>query len=400
MIWESELRRYIYSLVPVFILILSGCSSKQGLEAVPTPLTAIDSEFTTVKNWSHHLSLTADKAHGYYQQVVIAEGSAYISDDKGVVHALSVKSGRSQWQNKTDLLLSSGLAYGEGLVLVGSYDGDVMAIAAADGQTRWRSRVSSEVLAPPTISDGVVIVRSIDGKLAALDIADGHRLWSYQVQVPTLSLHGNSTALVYQDRVIIGLDDGRLAALDLRDGRVLWEATVAVPQGRSELQRLVDVDANPVQFDGIIYAAAFQGRVVAVDMQSGRLIWARDLSVYRGLAVDNDSLYVVDDQDGVWALSRRNGATLWKQEGLLARSLTAPILKGDYVIVADLEGNVHWLRRQDGGFVARADIGEMPITVLKQDDSGALYSVALDGYITKINIGKRREKTPVMSDEL
>lgn len=390
MTWGPELRFSYYVLIPVVLLLLVGCSSKQGLEVVPTPLTVINRAFTAGQAWSYRLPLSADRFNGAGQHVVIADGNLYISDDRGVVHALSIDKGRSQWQYETGLSLSSGVSYAQGLILVGSNDGDVMAIAAADGQLRWRSRVSSEVLAPPTVSDGIVVVHTIDGQVAALDVADGRRLWTYQVQVPTLSLHGISAPVIYQGRVIVGLADGRVIALNLRDGALLWEITVAIPHGRSELERLVDIDANLVQFDEVLYAAAYQGRVVAVDMRSGRQLWARDMSVYRGLAVDADSLYVVDDQDGVWALSRHNGATLWKQEGLIARGLTAPLLQGDYVIFGDLEGYVHWLKRQDGGFAARASVGDKPVIALQHDGSGALYSVAQDGRLTKLLAGKGR----------
>jgi len=389
MIWGSELRHTRYILVILTVLLLqAGCSSKQSFEPVPTPLTAIDAAFKPGKDWDYRLSLHTDKAQGYSRQAVITPDKVFISDDKGVVHALDGERGRRLWQSATGLQLSSGLAYGPGkdqpVVLVGSHDGDVVAIAAADGQQQWRTRVSSDVLAPPVISDGVAIVHSIDGKLVALDVSDGQQLWSYQVQVPTLSLHGISAPLVYQERVIVGQADGRVVALSLNDGQVVWETTVAVPQGRSELERLVDVDANLAQHDGVIYAAAYQGRVVAIELRSGRLLWARDLSVYRGLVVDDNAVYVIDDADGVWALSRHNGATLWKQEALLARSLTAPVLEDDAVVIADGEGYVHWLKRQNGGFVARIRVGQKPVSVLQRGDDNALYAVAEDGRLTKL----------------
>jgi len=387
MTWGPELQRTIYWLLPI-LLLLAACSSKQHPEVVPTPLATIDAGFTATKSWSYHLSLADDKAYGSAQQIVIAAGNVYVSDSKGVVYAVDAGQGKEQWKTETALSLASGVSSGQGLVLVGSHDGDVLAMDGADGQVRWQSRVSSEVLAPPVISEGVAIIRSIDGKLTALDVVDGRRLWSYQAKVPTLSLHGISAPLIYQGRVVAGLADGRVVALALEDGRVMWETAIAVPQGRSELERLVDVDANPVQFDGVLYAAAYQGRVVAIDMRSGRLLWARELSVYRGLAVDEKALYVVDHEDGLWALSRRNGATLWKQEGLLARSLTAPLLDGDHVITADVEGYVHWLKRQDGGFVGRSRIANMAVTVLQKDDNGALYAVAQDGRMMRLLVGQ------------
>lgn len=389
MIWAFKLSFDRSLLLLLALVALAGCSSKQSLMPVPTPLLAIEAVFTSTPAWRSRVKLADDKAHGLAQHAAITAASIYISDGEGVVHSLSVTQGQPQWQVMTGLSLSSGIGFGkmavdQGLVLVASHDGDVLAIGADDGQIRWRSQVSSEVLTAPVISDGVVIVRSIDGKLVVLDITDGRRLWSYQVQPPSLSLHGISAPLVYQGRIIIGQGDGRVVALAQEDGRVLWQTTVAVAQGRSELERLVDVDANMAQLGHVLYAAAFQGRVVAIDMRTGRLLWARDLSVYRGLAVDEDALYVVDDEDALWALSRRNGATLWKQKGLMARGLTAPLRVDEHVVVADSKGYVHWLSRRDGGFVARTAVAKKAITVLQKDDDDALYTVSLDGWLTKL----------------
>ena len=392
MIWGPDLQRIIYGVLPV-LLLLTACSSKQHIELVPTPLVAVNTAYVAQKAWKYSLSLDGDKAHGHAQEAIVTGDSVYIGDSKGVVHGVDATQGSERWRNETGLSLSSGVSFAaeQGLVLAGSHDGDVIAIDAADGQTRWHSHVSSEVLAPPVVSDGVVVIHSIDGKLSALDINDGRQLWSHQVMVPTLSLHGISVPLIYQGLVVAGLADGRVVALALKDGRVIWETVVAVPQGRSELERLVDVDANPVQFDGVLYAAAYQGRVAAIDMRSGRLIWARDLSVFSGLAVDNKALYIVDDKDALWALSRNNGATLWKQEALLARSLTAPLLTGGQIIVADVEGYVHWLNPRDGSFFARARIAKKEISVLQKDDADALYAVSQDGRMTKLVLEPRPE---------
>jgi len=384
MIWGTELRRYLVVLVAAAGLLLAGCSSKQRLEPVPTPLQAIASAFSAKPVWKYRLPLATGRLHGFSQQFAVADDHVFVTDDTGKVDTLSLDRGRRQWRYETGLTLSSGVSAGQGLVLAGGSNGEVVAIGADDGELRWQGNVSSEVLAPPVVNDDVVVVHSIDGRLTALSADDGRYLWSYQAQVPTLSLHGLSAPLFYQGRVVVGLADGRVVALNQRDGEVLWETTVAVPHGRSELERLVDIDADLVQFDGVLYAGAYQGRVIAVDMRTGLLLWAREMSVYRGLAVDDDAVYVVDDQDGIWALSRRNGDTLWKQEGLLIRSVTAPLLVDGSVAVGDVDGYLHWLKREDGGFVARARVGQKPVIVLQKDSDDALYVVTEDGHMTKL----------------
>ena len=390
MIWGAELRHYLLVLLAAVCLLQSACSSKTRPETIPTPLQKISSAFDTKTEWKYRLPLKTGLLRGFSRRLVITDGRVYVSNDKGEIDALSPDKGRREWRNETGLMLSSGLAFGQGLVLAGGSNGEVIAIGADDGHLRWQGHVSSEVLAPPAVSDDAVVVHTIDGKLTALSIMDGRMLWTYQAQVPTLSLHGLGTPLLYQGNVIAGLADGRVVALNLNNGEQAWETTVAVPHGRSELERLVDIDADLVQYGGVLYAGAYQGRVVAVDMTSGRLLWARDMSIYRGLAVDDNGVYVVDDADGVWCLSRRNGATLWKQDGLLARAVTAPLLLGDSLVVGDVEGYIHWLKRDDGGFVARTRVAEEAVVGVQKDSDDALYVVTKNGYITKLKTAAKK----------
>jgi len=385
MIWGPELSRFIVYMS--LLLGLTACGSHKSVLEKPTPLTALDTPGVTIdKRWMHQIALIDPNPLGLAHLSVPSAGSVFISDANGRVEALSMDRGRTLWKYNSALRLSGGLTFADGLLVIGGDDGDVLALTADNGQLRWRSRVSSEVLSPPVINEGVVIVRSVDGRLVALDAASGQRLWSYQFAVPSLSLHGLSRPLVDSGRVFAGFADGRLVALDLHDGHELWQLTVTVPQGRSELERLVDVDANLVQKDGVIYAAAYRGRVVAVDMRSGHLLWTRDMSVYRGLAVDDMALYLVDDEDGVWAVSRRNGATLWKQEGLIRRSLTAPMLVDGQLVVGDMDGYLHWLNTGDGSFSARTRLGDNAISLLEMDDQGAMYVVSATGHLTRLRI--------------
>jgi outer membrane protein assembly factor BamB len=369
----------------VLLSLLTACSSHKSAVKEPTPLASLaDNGVVIDKRWTYRFPVTGHELSGFAHQPVFSVDTVYISDDKGWIQAISIAQGRLVWRfDSGGLALSSGLALAADNLVVGSSDGNVLALSAQSGQLRWQAQMSSEILTPPVIRNGIVIVRSIDGRLAAFDSSSGERLWSYQLPVPTLSLHGMSTPLVDDERVYVGFADGRLVALDLHDGQVEWQLAVAVAQGRSELERLIDVDANLVEKDGVIYAAAYRGRLVAVEMTSGRLLWARDLSVYRGLAVDDQAVYLVDEEDGVWAVSRRNGATLWKQEGLLHRSLTAPILLDGQLVVGDIEGYLHWLGVKDGSFAGRTRLGNKRITLLQQDAEAALYAVVTDGRLTR-----------------
>ncbi len=288
---------------------------------------------------------------------VIDGDSVYTAGHEGLVTAVALASGKQRWEKDTDLPISGGPGVGSGLVVVGTNDGDVVALAEDNGKALWRARVSSEVLAAPRISDDVVIIRTGDGRITALNAADGKRLWFYDSPVPALSLRGVSAPVIAQGLIVAGFDNGKLMALELKTGRLAWSTTVAVPHGRSDLDRMVDIDSEPLIIDDEVYVATYQGRVASVSLLNGRLRWARDISSDAGVGIDDERLYVSDDEGNVWALERLTGTSIWKQEKLLRRRLSAPTPLAGLVAVGDFEGYVHWLRASDGQFVARTRVG-------------------------------------------
>lgn len=230
----------------------------------------------------------------------------------------------------------------------------MVALSAADGKQIWRSEVSSEVIARPAVANGTVVVRTNDGKLFALEASSGLRRWVYDRSVPPLTLRGNSAPVIASDLVIAGSDNGRLTALQLTNGTVFWETAISHPSGKTELERMIDIDADPVVVGDVVYAVTYQGRLAAVQIGSGRILWARDMSSYTGMAVDDYRIYLSDSEGQVLALNRRNGATLWRQDKLLRRSTTRPQLDGPYLVVADYDGYLHWLSRESGKLAGRA----------------------------------------------
>jgi outer membrane protein assembly factor BamB len=269
-------------------------------------------------------------------------------------------------------------------VLVGALDGEVIAISAEDGRALWRSGVSSEVLAPPAGDGDTVVVRTGDGRLYGLAVADGQRHWTFDRAVPTLSLRGVSQPVVAEGRVYAGLDTGKLVALELDSGRVLWEEAVSTPGGRSELERLVDLDADPVLADGVLYAVSYGGQVVALDAATGKLKWRQDLASYSGLAVTDNRVFASDREGRLWALDRDNGAVLWQQDGLKHRRLTRPVAHGGLVAVGDFEGYVHWLSPEDGSLRGRLKTGRSALVAPPLVSGDRLYVLGREGDITAV----------------
>ena len=343
--------------IVVALALLSGCSwfgDKDNAEP-PAELTAFDEQVKLKRIWSRDTGSGTDEQ--FVQLVPFVAGErVFVADRSGAVRAYTLDKGEQLWHAKTKVAISAGPGGGDDLMVVGSSDADLIALDAETGEERWRTSVSSEVLSVPLIYRGIVVVQTVDGYLAGLDASSGERLWVQGRTVPVLTLRGTSTALVEDGAVIAGFANGKITALDIRSGAPLWEAVVAVPSGRSELQRMVDVDANPVVRDGVLYVVSFQGQMAAVGLQNGRLLWNRDMSAYAGIAVDSGQVYVADENSEVWALDRDSGASLWKQSALRRRALTGPMVAGGYVAAGDFAGYVHLLARLDGSIVGRVKV--------------------------------------------
>lgn len=340
---------------------LSGCTtvgswfSKEEIVNPPTELVDIEEEIEVDELWSRRVGAGVSE-HYLKLRPLVESGRVFAAGSKGRVVAYEALSGDEIWRAETEISISGGPGGGDGLVLVGSSDGDVVALSAETGEGKWRTRVSSEVLAPPVAANGVVVTRTADGKLFGLSVSDGSRLWVYDRTVPVLTLRGTSMPVLVSGAAVSGFDSGQLVAVSLENGQALWESRIATPRGRSELERLVDIDADPLVADGVVYAVTYQGRIAALDLFSGNIIWQRDMSSYAGLGVQNEILYVTDTDSFVWALDRRNSASLWRQDNLKHRQLTAPLGIGRYVVVGDFEGYVHWLSRDDGRVLARSRV--------------------------------------------
>ena len=310
----------------------------------------------------------------------------YAATRDGRVRAFDARTGESVWDTETDSPLSGGPGVGDGLVLLGTSDGEVIALGEDDGEIKWRARVSSEVLSSPGSRGGVSVARTIDGKLFGLSADDGTRLWVYDRTTPVLTLRGTSSPALAEGTAIAGFDNGQVVAIALSNGQPLWEARVAVPRGRTELERMVDIDADPVIEDKAVYAVTYQGQVAALELFSGEVIWRRDMSSHAGLGVGPENIYVTDDASHVWALNRANSASMWRQAKLEARHVSPPAVFGQFVVVGDLEGYVHWLRREDGQFVARVRIDSDSIVAAPVATSFAVYVYGSGGELAALQV--------------
>jgi len=372
------------------LLLLGGCAwlGDKDNAVPPARLEDIEATVSFSKIWSH------DTGKGTDQQRLklvpaVSGGRVYVADRSGVVEALEADNGRRVWKTKTHALLSAGPGLGEQTVLVGSSDGELIALDAGNGRERWRTGISSEVLAIPRVHLGVVIVQTVDGNLAGYDIDSGNRLWIFDRTVPILTLRGTSSPLIIDDVVMAGFASGKLFALDVQTGRQLWEASVAIPRGRSELERLVDIDADVVMQDGVLYVASYQGQLAAVSLSDGSVLWSRELSAYAGLAVDSQQVYVTDATGQVWALASDTGRSMWKQDKLLHRAVTGPVRFGDYIVVGDYAGYLHLLAVSDGHIAGRVRVDRAGIQNAPVVQGQRLYVLGAGGKLVAYELKER-----------
>ncbi len=356
---------------------LNGCSSSPSPLLPPNQLEPMQDRIKVKYMWSRKVG---DGVGDRYLKLppVISENKMYLLDHQGHLWCLSTKDGEPLWERDLAKQVESGPVLEEGYLFAGTSKGEVLAISPVDGNIIWESALSSEILSAPTSQQGIVVARTVDGKVYGLEAKTGKRLWVYERGVPVLTLRGTGRPLIADGVVYAGLDNGHLVALTLREGTVLWDTTIAVPQGRTEIERMVDVDATPMIADGVIYTVAYQGRLSALRADSGRVLWVRDVSSYAGLQMDPYRLYVVDSEGMVIAMDRSSGATLWKQDKLLRRKLTRPQLQMQYLVVADYNGYVHWLSREDGAILARDRVRDNRFgdgTALNDDEHSRANSI-------------------------
>ena len=367
--------------VAAAFLILVGCGSSPSPVLPPVELTPLDNKINISRVWK----FTAGQGvSDFYLKLkpVFNNNTGYIVDYTGHLQAFMVDSGKTIWETDLNMPASGGLTLANGKVFLGNSKGEVVAIDVTNtdqknGKILWRTQLSSEILSRPAIAKGILVVKTTDGRVYGLNASNGNKSWVYDRTVPHLTLRGNSSPLISNDIVITASDSGKLSALSLRHGKLLWETTIAVAKGRNLLERVIDMDIDPVVVDDVIYIAGYQGRIAAVKIGSGQVIWSRDFSSYSGLYVDAYRVYITDAMGQVWALNRYNGSTLWRQNKLLRRQLTAPEAYDSYIVVGDYDGYLHWLTREDGKLVARKQINASDVVIYDEEqdkESDLLFS--------------------------
>lgn len=359
-------------------LLMSGCSSKKDTKKLaekPAILIPLKNHFEVERVWATRVGGEAPKLRLGLD--VAADGDrVFAATHKGTLEAFDLRTGKRLWRRELKAPLSGGPSAGNGLVVVGTSKGEEIAVSETDGKLIWRVRINAEILSGAAIGSDVIVVRGVNGKMHGLSTKDGSENWAVNQQVPRLSLRGTSQPLLIGDLAVTGFDNGRVLAVNRSNGTTAWDAAVGQSHGSTELARLIDVDAAVIGSGEELFAVAYQGRVARLARDSGQIAWTRDMSSYRGLAIDSTNVYVSTADGGVVCVDRKNGTEQWTQKALVRRQLTAPVIYGGYVVVADAGGVLHWLDPKTGDFVARALV----------DKSGKSKQVVSKGISLKLRV--------------
>ncbi|MWV16608.1 outer membrane protein assembly factor BamB [Pseudomonas sp. L-22-4S-12] len=350
-----DVMRWKNAAVLALAVLAVGCSSNSKKELPPAELPEFQEEVELQSQWSRSIGDGQGELYNLLTPAVDGE-RLFAADAEGLVMALDRLNGDVFWKVDLELPVSGGVGAGYGLVLVGTLKGEVIALDAGSGEERWRARVTSEVLSAPATNGDVVVVQTQDDRLIGLDASTGEQRWIFENSPAVLTLRGTSSPVVTNRLAIAGLSTGKVIALDIQRGIPVWEQRVAVPQGRSELERVVDIDGSLLLSGGTLYVVTYQGKVAGIDIESGRQLWQREASSYVGLAQGFGNVYVSQAGGSVESIDERSTSALWNNDALARRQLSAPEVFSSYVAVGDLEGYLHLLSQVDGHFVGRKKI--------------------------------------------
>lgn len=376
-------------------VILTGCGFFSGDDNAipPTELEDITSTAQISTLWNKDVGVGVGEVMVNLTPAII-DNKIFTVDREGQMTALDLTTGSINWQVELDMSITGGVGAGEGILVVGNTRGEIIVLNAHDGSVKWQRQMSSVMLSAPLIVNNILLVRTGDGRIYAMGTDSGEQLWVYDRGVPVLTLRGNSSStLGGSELVFTGFDSGKITAVVIKDGRLFWEVNAAVASGRSDLERLVDIDGGMILMGRILYAVTYQGRLVAINAMEGKVLWSKVMSSYAGIAADERQIYVTDSDSNVWAVDRMSGNKLWKQHKLAYRKLTAPLSIGNYVLVGDYEGYIHILSQSDGSIVGRAKIDSDGFFVQPQvAGDNIVYIYGNGGQLTALRVNKRLQK--------
>lgn len=379
------------------LFILALCASLQGCSKIddymlgkdntpkPKALVDIQDKVKIAPSWTVAVGKSSKNKEYLRLKPVIRAGVIYTADASGLVHAVNKRDGQIKWTTQLAHGLVSGPTIANGYIAVATSNSSLILLNQANGKKVWQNKVSGEILSPPAMAHKKVIAKTIDGKVYAFHVADGKQLWTAEHGSPNLVLKASSSPVVVGKLVLIGFSDGKMDAYDIDSGRLVWQRSIAFASGASDVERLVDIDADPVVEGDVAYLASYQGYIGALSLTNGQFIWRKPGSVYKNMLSRADTLYISDTHDVLWSINKQDGRVNWKQKMLKARGLTEPALVGKDLVVGDKTGYLHFVDPQTGELLGRYKMSS-GVSISPSVSGKTLYVSTDNGMLNQLSV--------------
>lgn len=366
------------------LIAVSACSSSGGKLPDPTPLSTFKEQVQLVVHWSVPVGDGGYKGSSIIQPV-LTENAIFAAAGQQL-GSFNLDTGKVNWKIDLAERVTAGVGQINQQLFVVTQSGKLVAVSSDDGSVLWQVNTSSEALAAPQANSKIVVVQTVDGKVSAYAVNDGKFQWSYAANQPSLTVRGTSTPLVNESYTYAGLASGKLVALDNQTGNEIWQKTIGTAEGRSEIERLVDVDGALTLVDDLLYVTSYQGNLAAIDALTGAVKWQQPVSSLSGATLVGDAILVVDAQDVVLAYDRERGHVLWRNNTLQHRSLAAPMGLAKQTLVVDAQGYAHVLQLSDGELLGRQKMAVKGARIGSENYLDNIFLLSQDGHLTRLGL--------------
>lgn len=375
-------------------LFLTACSQQNVYRPTPlTPLKAISAKDLTAVTKTVWAVNTDSKIGNYTVKPHIYSKAIYVAGGVSA-SAWNKNNGKQIWKANIGETISAGVSGSSNnsknnnqQVFIGTTNGNAISLNASTGKIQWIERLSGEVLAISPSENGRVVFRTNDGTLHGLSSKTGEFIWQRSQRTPALTIMGASTPIIIGGNIVSGFDNGKVAAYNLQNGAPAWEVTLAYPRGRSDLDRIVDIDGTVVAVDTALFASTMNGNINGVDIANGVTAWSKNFSSATGVSVNSLGLYSSDDKGNIWKFKPQSGEMVWKIDDLQRYEPTLPILVGSsLIVVGDKKGNLHWINTKTGKFVARTKGDSTGYSIEPAVDGSSIFALGKSGTLSKITV--------------
>ena len=377
----------LFLLLPILAILLIASCAQNAVKLSPLP--KYEKEVAVKLNWRVNLG-RGSRLQLRHQSPAEVGDVVYLCDWRRLI-ALDLTTGKRLWRKKLGAPISGCLAHFGERIYLSDEDGVVYAINAENGDVLWQKQLDADSVTPPTANESIVLIQTVSEKLYALNANDGTQLWSYSAYNPGLTLFGSFHPIIIGNIAISGFADGSVVVFDWSNGNPVSFRQISVPQGQSDIERLVDIDATAVFDDGKLYMSSYGETTLGLDLRGGTEIWRNDIGSFLTMAQDSERLFVVDKDNRIYAIKKSDGEIIWEREDYLYRGLTAPVLFDDYLAMGDRNGQLHVFSSEDGSSIGRRKMGLKDIINFMVATSEGLLLIDKEGFVNMLQIEEKSQ---------